>query len=416
MHNIPTHHAMGLYAAGKVLERPQWCAQAAEFLAKVIAAQSPGGYWSEGGGPVVQYNLDYVEAIGTYYAMSGDPAAGAAVIKASAYHAHFTYPSGQDVEVIDQRNPYNPAIDAGNVGMTFSAEGRSHLARQWKLMGKRLSADLIASLLLYGQTGPLAQTSATQEQQKPCVLCDDHDTPRAMTVRDGPWFIVLSAYTSPVADVRWHQDRQNLVSIWHEKTALLLGGGNTKFQPAWSNFTVGDVGLLVHRPGDTKPNFIPPAGRLFHVPSAARLVEGPEPGLDLTYGPEHCRLRVRRIDPRKIAYRVETTLTSGLPVAAHLTLSPQLGKTLQNGSGQKAVLDNERLEWSAQELAGTLRYSGCCLTLPAMATLAWPKLPHNPYVKDGHAEPAEGRIVITLPFDAQHTRHEVLIEILSAEN
>ena len=31
VHNIPAHHAMGLYAAGQALDRPEWCRQAASF-------------------------------------------------------------------------------------------------------------------------------------------------------------------------------------------------------------------------------------------------------------------------------------------------------------------------------------------------------------------------------------------------
>jgi hypothetical protein len=30
-------------------------------------------------------------------------------------------------------------------------------------------------------------------------------------------------------------------------------------------------------------------------------------------------------------------------------------------------------------------------------------LPHNPYTKDGHAEPAEGRIVLDFPAAGQNT-------------
>jgi len=33
---------------------------------------------------------------------------------------------------------------------------------------------------------------------------------------------------------------------------LILGGGNTKLQPAWSSFTLGDITILSHRP-DTQP-------------------------------------------------------------------------------------------------------------------------------------------------------------------
>jgi hypothetical protein len=344
--------------------------------------------------------------------MSHDRRVLPALEKAAAYHAHFTYPDGKSVETIDQRNPFNPDVPLGNVGFSFSPVGRAYLQQQWaKAPQIARAADLMAAMVHHGEEGPLAPPS-TEET----FILHDGEAPRAAIIRHEGWFIALSAFTTPVTNVRWHQDRQNLVSIFHEPAGLLLGGGNTKLQPAWSSFTVGDIGLLVHRPGDTKPNFIPPAGQLFHVPSAARLIEGAEPGLDLTYGPEQCRLRLRPIDARKLAYRVEATLTSGLPVAAHLTLLPKLGKTLQNGSGQKAVLGNEPLEWSAHELAGSLRYAGCSLTLPATATLDWPKLPHNPYVKDGHAEPAEGRIVITLPFDAEHTRYEVLIELLDSAN
>jgi hypothetical protein len=411
MHNIPSFHAMGLYQAGLTLARPEWCRQAADFLMKVVAAQSEGGYWKEGGGPLILYNFEYVEALGHYYGMSHDRRVLPALEKAAAYHAHFTYPDGKSVETVDQRNPFNADVALGNVGFSFSPVGRAWLQQQWA-KGPQIAraADLMAAMVHHGEEGPVAPLPAQDE-----FILREGGVPRAATIRRDGWFVALSAFTTPVSKNRWHQDRQNMVSIFHDATGLLLGGGNTKLQPAWSNFTVGDLGLLVHRPGDARPNFIPPAG-LFHVPSAARLVEGPEPGLDLTYGPEQCRLRIRWIDPRKIAYRVETTLTSRLPVAAHLTFLPQLGKTLQNGSGQTAVLGTEPIEWSAQKLAGTLRYCGCCLTLPATATLAWPELPHNPYVKDGHAEPAEGRIVITLPFDAQHPRHEVLIEIQSAEN
>jgi hypothetical protein len=43
-----------------------------QFMAKVVAAQTPGGWWVEHSGPVVAYNFVYVEALGIYYAMSRD--------------------------------------------------------------------------------------------------------------------------------------------------------------------------------------------------------------------------------------------------------------------------------------------------------------------------------------------------------
>ena len=56
-----THHAMGLYCAGKVFARADWQEQARDFLHQVVDAQSADGWWAEHKGPVVAYNLVYAE-------------------------------------------------------------------------------------------------------------------------------------------------------------------------------------------------------------------------------------------------------------------------------------------------------------------------------------------------------------------
>jgi hypothetical protein len=254
---------MGLYAAGKALDRPEWCRQAADVLMKVVAEQSAAGYWSEGGGPVVLYDFVYVDALGVYY----------------------------------------------------------------------------------------------------------------------------------------------------DRTGLILGGGNTKLQPAWSNFTVGDAALLAHRPGDDNPHFLP-QGRLYHVPSAAELVRQPELGLNLTYGPERCRIRILPKDDRTLQYRLQTTGESGLPVAAHLTLMPHFGRPLETAAGQKFVLGDAPIELGSDQIGGWISHAGCRLRLPAMASLHWPRLPHNPYAKDGRCSPQDGRIEIAIPLNPGHPECEITLEIL----
>ena len=161
-------------------------------------------------------------------------------------------------------------------------------------------------------------------------MLTEKNVDRAATLRQGPWFLCLSAYTAPLERDRWHQDRQNLVSIWHDKAGLVLGGGNTKLQPAWSSFTVGQMDLLRQQPGDTNPNFLP-TGQLYHVPSEAQLIRERQAGLDLTYGPETCRIRVRPRDERRLEYRVEASARSDLPIFAHVTLLPRLGTALVAG-------------------------------------------------------------------------------------
>ena len=411
VHNIPAHHAMGLYAAGKALGRPEWCKQAADFMMKVIDKQAEGGYWSENVGPVVGYDFVYIDALGTYCAMSGDRRVLSALDKGAAFHRHFTYPNGQRVETVDERNPYQEGIDAGNVGFTFTPIGRAYLRDQWNAYGaSRLPADLIASLLLYGDEGPIAETAPGESDRK--FVLAEVGKDRAAIVRSGPWFVCLSAFVAPIPQSRWIQDRQNLVSIFHDKTALILGGGNTKLQPGWSNFTVGDMTLLQHRQGDTDPDFIP-KGELYHVPSEATLVYEPDVGIDLSYGPERCRIRVQPINEKTLQYSIEATTSSGLPVAAHLTLIPHLNETLETGGGEKITLSESPISLSAEEVGGIVNHAGYRLHLPESVTLHWPVLPHNPYRKDGHATPAEGRIEIRIPFDKQHNAYTVTLEVLN---
>ncbi|GMU23137.1 MAG: hypothetical protein AMXMBFR13_32200 [Phycisphaerae bacterium] len=409
VHNIPAHHAMGLYVAGQALHRPEWCEQAAAFLRKVAGQQSEGGYWSEGAGPVVIYNFVYMDALGTYYALSGDEQVLPALQKGAVFHRRFTYPSGEEVETIDQRNPFHEGVATGNVGFTFSPAGRAWLRDQWKLKGMdNLPADLIASCVLYGQEGP-AEAAPKRDARELFVLTEG-GVDRAAVLRQGPWFVCFSAYTAPISDSRWIQDRQNLVSIWHERIGLILGGGNTKLQPAWSNFTVGDMALLQHKAGDTQPDFRP-KGELYHVPSSATLIRGEEPGLDLVYGRQNCRLRIRIRDERTLQYRLATDTGRSLAVAAHLTLIPHLKQPLETGGGRKELLAESPLSLTFDSLGGALQHAGWTLRLPEMATLHWPALPHNPYRKDGRAELGEGRIEVRIPLEGDQAAQTVTIEV-----
>ncbi|HIQ22449.1 MAG TPA: hypothetical protein EYH34_14595 [Planctomycetes bacterium] len=421
VHNISAHHAMGLYIAGQVFGRDEWCRQAAEFLLRVANAQREGGYWSEGVGPVVLYNFVYIDALGTYYAVSGDRRVLPALERSARFHRHFTYPGGQNVETIDGRNPYDGTIAEGNVGFTFSPEGRAYLFRQWSRLGwEGLDADLIASLTLYGQEGPMAAGGADEDG---VFVLREGGEARAATIRRRPWFICLSAYTAPISTSRWIQDRQNLVSIYHDKVGLIVGGGNTKCQPLWSNFTVGDPSLLSHAPGDTSPDFRP-RGELYHVPRQATLVLDPEPGLDLVYGEQACQIRLRVVDERKLEYTLRASVGASLPVAAHLTLIPRMNQPLETAAGRSVLIRGEPVVLPADQLGPWIAHGGFRLHLPATfvqtgyrldlppgAALRWPVLPHNPYRKDGRAEPAEGRIALRLPFDADHDQSRVVIEV-----
>lgn len=415
--NIPAHHAMALYVAGKALERPEWREQAAAFLARVAEAQKPGGFWSEHQGPVVNYNFVYVDALGTYYALSRDARVLDALARASRFHANFTYPDGSYVETIDERNPYDlNYFKMPNVGFTFSPEGRGFVRQQLRRKvegGQPIDADLAASFVLYGGRGEAV--AAAGERAEADFILGDND---AMIRRRGPWFLCLSAYHSPVVPSRWIQDRQNFVSLFHDKTGLILGGGNTKLQPLWSTFTVGDVSLLAREPGDANPNFLPPAG-LIHVPSRAAL-RPKVPALDLAYGDARCRVTVAlqksvagRPDRAKLIYALDHPVER--PVAAHLTLMPQMGGRWETASGKRGAIGEERIALAPGEAGAWFAHRGWRVSLPAGASVVWPVLPHQPYARDGRAGIGEGRIVVVLPFDQHVLRHEIVFEVGSRQ-
>ncbi|MCL6520023.1 MAG: hypothetical protein K6T99_09325 [Armatimonadetes bacterium] len=407
VHNIPTHHAMGLYIAGQVFDRPEWCKQAKEFMAKVVAAQDPAGFWSENCGPVVGYGNVYTNALGIYYAVSHDETVLPAIERAIRFHTNFTYPDGTSVETVDERTPYHRRIRFPNVAFTLTPEGRGYVLQELNLLAKsggKVSADSCASFLMYGQEGPVTPTAA-QESDRTFITSDG----KSLIRRKGPWFICLSAYHCPIPKSRWLQDRQNLVSIFHDNCGLIVGGGNTKLQPLWSTFTVGDISLLKHKPGDENPNFMP-EGQLFHVPSVAGLKKTDPPGLGLVYGEEKCSIEVEPVDASTLKIRLMATNKSGLPVAAHLTLIPHIGKPFRAEKMAEKLLGEEGFTLSSRNAGGWIAHAGWKLSLPEGSSVTWPVLPHNPYRKDGSATIEEGRIVVTIPFSPEHKEHVVVLQ------
>ena len=408
VHNIPAHQAMGLYLAGKALNRPEWCAKASAFLIRVAEKQDTNGFWSEHVGPVVNYNTVYFDALGTYYGITHDERVLDALQRSARFHAHFTYPDGSSIETIDERNPYSRRYALPNVGFSFCAEGRGYVREQWtRLKAQRLaeSTDTLASLLLYGEEGPVAPPPGAGGNST--FTTGDG---KASVIRKGPWCACLSAYAGAISRSRWIQDRQNLLSLFHEKTGLILGGGNTKLQPLWSTFTVGDTSLLKHQPGDENPDFSEPTS-LLHVTSRATL-ETNGRRLALAYEETLCSVALDLPEKNKarLTYTVKSSANTSR-VEAHLPFLPAVGKRWRAALGKSGRLGTAQFKLTAAEAGAWFEHNGWRVEVPPQSSITWPVLPHDPYHKDGHATPDEGRIVLTVPFSTNTTMQVISVSL-----
>ena len=409
--NIPAHQALGLYIAGQALNHPEWSKQAADFLVSVAEAQDPNGFWTEHYGPVVAYNFVYVDALGIYYALSHDGKVLQALERAARFHANFVYPDGSNIETIDERNPYSHSGHLAGPGFSFSPAGRTYLMEQWQRTKEDKTipmADMMASLILYAEDGALEPLRGHDSSS--LFVMDDG---KASVLRKEPWCAVFSAYVCAPNSSRWIQDRQNFVSLFHEKTGLILGGGNTKLQPLWSTFTVGNTALLKHKSGDKNPNFSEPAG-LIHVPSDAML-DATNNLLKFHYTNAECSVRLELIDGAKarLTYTA-TNLPAGMPVAAHATFLPAFGKEWRTASGKAGKLQKS-FDLTAKETGAWFEHNGWRIQLPPGSRLMWPAMRHNPYRDDGRSDLDDARIVLAMPFSTNVTKRYVDIEVMSNE-
>lgn len=421
LHNIPAYHATGLFVAGRAFHRPEWQQQARDYMQMLIAEQTEHGWWTEHNGPVVLYNRVYLEALGIYHALTGEQAVLPALERGNRYHLNYLYPNGAQIETVDERNPYPPlkivTADDGSVsyeppqitihpGLYFTDAGRAYLAAQLQHLVKRDPAGIDGVEFLYlflpETANALNFTTGPARRHR---MGDE-----ALVAREDPWIVSLSAYCCPRTPSRFIQDRQNLASIYHRDIGLILGGGNTKLQPRWSTLTVGDVNL-VSPLGATRETNLAPDVAVTYTPESCVLAE-PAPNrfslrvtaagatIEWTY-------EIADATTMRLSVRLIQAAPDGRAVSTHLTFIPYLESPVS--------LDGETFpkltaEMGTRREISTLAHHRWELTLPAVAEVTWPVLPHNPYT-DNDATHPEGRLVVSLPLDAVRSRHDLILKV-----
>jgi len=411
IHNIPTHHAMALYLAGQCFDNQDWRDAAAGYMARVVAAQDPAGFWTENYGPVVGYNMVYVEALGVYYAASRDASVLAALDRAAHFHAAMLWPDGTPVAAVDERQLYHKERNIGNVGFSHTAAGRGYLLSQTAPLRQQkrpVSADYAAAMLLHGGQGR-GEAPPARADDGQSVLGDR----KALIRRAKPWQICLSAYCCPVPRNRWIQDRQNLVDVFHDDLGVVVGGGNTKLQPYWSTFTVGNPDEVRPRPGDANPDFTPRTD-LRWVPTRSALDSSPaRPALELVYHDHVGRVSVEPVDHGVLRLTYEAITTAGRRFEAHVPFLKRQGR-IRFASGRCVYLTDQPVALGSAQTGAWFEWDGLHAEIPAGARLLWPACQYNPYTKDGSAPLANAKLVMILPFSEEVRRYQVSLSRVAA--
>jgi hypothetical protein len=414
VHNIPTWNGMALYRAGQILDRPTWQERGRATIDRAVTEQTPQGYWREHHGPTTSYNLVYTHAIGLYHFFSGDESALPCLRRATDFAIRYSYPDGRVVETIDGRVKYHDRVsDLGHATLSLFPDGRRYVRLLVEQMGalrqtrsrphisyvKRSGSLRIASAE-YGLSARLASAyqhyqpgpeSPIPEDERPYRF---HDPDHALFCRKHGWFTCLSGVVTPVVDSRWGQDRQNYVSVWHERTGLIVGGGNSKNQPEWSTCSVGEGEELVY------------------LPSAAALHQGAKTdAVSLTYAGVVCTLEIEVLSERRlqIGMAIESPASVSAPAKGHLVFRLRQGGELRTSAGERFTVGETRIEVNGGAAGTWVAHNGWQVYLPEGSQFLWPVLPFNPYAADDAAPLEDAAAILTVPLGGRQAT--VLLEV-----
>ena len=378
--------ASTVYLAGIVFGNGEWEELGRRVMRRfVVEEQTPDGYWGEhsDAGPTTGYDYLTFTGVALYAEHSEDPAAVEALRRGTEFHAHFTWPNGTPVEVINDRNRRWGVDPWGQFGFSrfpngrryaefltaFFQEGRGGL----EMLGR------IAQNALYFHEGPAAPIPQDLPQYSYRMR-----VPAGIRKRE-PWTIALSGLTStqPVAN-QFFLDRQCHLSVFHEKLGLIVSGANSKRQPELATFRETVRGRTNHLPINTALRMAPGVDRL-----------------SLAYNTFFADLEVSEPSRQQVAFRFAVTdmgRVEEAQLAVQLVLRP--GELLETGK-TKVILGPDRVELGPEEVAGLIRHRGWSLRFDSPARLVWPVFPYNPYANAPETSLGLAVGVLTVPIQPQ---------------
>jgi hypothetical protein len=191
---------------------------------------------------------------------------------------------------------------------------------------------------------------------------------------------------------QFYLDRQGHLSVFHQKSGLIMTGANSKRQPELATFSEKLMGQVVHLPISTRLQMSDERDRL-----------------SLAYNTFFSDLYIPAPTENELSMRFVIT-GRGRPAddpRLTLQLCLKVGEMLETGAGKKITLGSERIELLPSDLGGWISHHGWKLKIDPAARLVWPVYPHNPYTNAPETEIkyAVGALTVPLRLKAQPGRY-----------
>ncbi|MEP7257588.1 MAG: hypothetical protein ABI687_04355 [Flavitalea sp.] len=391
----PNHYSIYasiIYIAGKVFNNNSWVQLGGKILHRFgTTEQSPDGYWGElvNASPTIGYNHLTLTSVGLYWEYSHDTSVLAALRKATTFHKYFTYPNGEPVETMNDRNRHWGVSDWAQFTFTNFPDGRKYAQFLAGFFGiPELDMETLGRMAqnaLFYHEGPLKPIP----QDLPYYSYQT--SVPAGIVKNGSWVVALSGLISPQAEYnQFYLDRQAHLSIFHAKLGQIISGANSKNQPELATF-------------EEKLS-----GKLYHLPISSRLKMGADTNrLTLGYQSFFADLYLPSHPEKELPFRF---VISGIGAPAedarlNLQLVLKAGEELETATGKKFMLGAEKIELAPKDIGGWIRHHGWTLTVDSTASLLWPVYTYNPYGND-HVERSLAYAVgaLTVPIRQQEKK------------
>lgn len=427
------NHYFGWFAVGyeqaQLLGENKIARKIEKALLRHLPIQTPGGYFPEHQGPATGYHHVSLGGLAEFHRQDPLPATKKAIERGIAFMVRAIYPDLHGIETFDERNRLGHEARLQHA-LLWTPQGRTLFARmlaraRQEVSRERLGCRPFASAVpftmseLYAAAGAFRcydHALATRRLRVADQLPIDRKQfawkleDKGLVRKQGPWFYALSAYTHDTAQGNpYHMDRTQVLSVYHDRAGLIVGGGNDK--RAYHTATVH-----VLEGGDC--HYFPALAskRLVGVAPSVLSGQGPCDAVELDYGSAFARLEVRADSPRKLriglAARSTQTkpqiwLVLQLPLSAPLTLL-SADKRLRLQPAQEGQAHQVPKEL---ELGRTLESpAGWRFSLPKGSTLVWPHIPWNPYRPPTYLEtPDKAVALLRVPLHLHNMRAEVVL-------